>query len=164
MKLTLVILLFLIIQGCGIYECIDTQIDRKVKPIDKVFDVELVFNKTRMTMQIRCEEYYDALCAERGNYWAIREVGKNNANEGSRFKFTDPDFGEASVPIPSCRDMVNGADTPLKKLVPEISGENYWLVSLEKNICTLSTMPLTREKPKIIKLNWSLSVNNKPLR
>ena len=71
MKRIVVILIALALEGCGIYECVDAKFLRETKPIEKAFNVELKFNEKSMNMLIKCEKYYDAMCAERGNYWAL---------------------------------------------------------------------------------------------
>jgi hypothetical protein len=162
----LIISLVLLIQGCGVYECIDMKFSRTPEPIDKVYNIDLKFNDTKMNMGIQCEKYYEAMCAERGNYWTLREVGKEKYFETSNFKFIDPKLGSVSIPIPNCSDMVNDRTTSLNYIIPKINGESYWLKSSNKNIRTLSTGSnhFNKNEPiKTITVDWELKVNDKSL-
>src|SRR5262245_10520924 len=114
MKIILLSLL-IALPGCGLYECIDMRFPRRVKPIGEVFDIQLELQQQSFAMQVRCEEYYDAMCAERGNYWSVREVGYVSDFQTSAFRFTDDKLGEIEVPIPRCVDMARGRQTPLER-------------------------------------------------
>ncbi len=96
-------------------ECIDMKCEREVKPIDKTFDVTLEYQDSKMRVNRKCEEYYDAMCAECGNYWTVREVGFESQYQTSKFQFADAKLGGIESPVPSCRDMVNGREQVVKK-------------------------------------------------
>ncbi len=49
-------------------------------------------------------------------------------------------------------------------MVPKINGESYWLQSSEGNLRTLSTTKYKNQEPKKVNVNWSLKVNNEPLK
>ena len=68
MKNIIVIITIFSLNGCGVIPCIDAQFERDIKPIDKVFNVELNFNDKVFKKTVKCEKYYSALCATRGNY------------------------------------------------------------------------------------------------
>ncbi len=117
-----------------------------------------------MSMNVQYEDYYDTICAERGNYWSIREVGSKSQYQTSKFKFTDAKLEKVEIPIPSCRDMVNGKEYSLQDIVPQINGDNYWLQSCDGTVCTFLTTKYKNQEPKTVVVNWSLKVNNKPLK
>jgi hypothetical protein len=153
----------LVLQGCGAIECIDSQFSREVRPIDQEFNIELRFQEKNMNMSIRCEEYYDSMCAERGNYWTIREVGKTSQYQTSKFLFYDNELGEVEVPIPQCSNMVRGKKTPLEHIVLKINGENYWLVSSEGNKHTYRPSQSSRSQGQTLTLKLNLEVNGEPI-
>ena len=162
MKKYLILIIFAL-QGCGVYECIDMNFARKSRPIDKVFNVELEFQGRKMSKQVRCEEYYDAMCTERGNYWAMREVGIKSQYTVSTFQFIDNKLGEIEIPTPSCNDMVKGRTIHLKNLLPKISGETYWLISSSGDFRTYrATMPNVNPEKKV-NINLTLKVNGVPI-
>ncbi len=127
MKKLLTIFILLALHGCGVYECIDTKFTRETNPIEQQFTVKLEFEGETMIMPIECEEYYDSLCAERGNYWAIRETGKESEYQRSSFQFKNLPLGQVEVPVPRCSDMVRGKKTPLDHIILRIEGEPFWL-------------------------------------
>lgn len=164
MKSVIIIFIALALEGCGIYECVDEKFVRETKPIEQEFNVELMLNETSWNMIIKCEEYYDAMCAERGNYWAIREVGYKSQYQTSIFKISDHDLGQVEVPIPKCTDMVKGRETPLKHLVLKIGGENYWLQSSTGNKRIYKPSKQSPKGEHSVEVDLLLKVNNVPIK
>ena len=157
--------ILLALPGCGVLECVDEKFEREVKPIDQSFLIELEFqNREMMSMQIQCEEYYDAMCAERGNYWAIREVGFENEYKTSAFQFTDSQFGDVKIPIPKCSDMVRGKKTPLEYILPTIAGDTYWLTSSKGNVHTYSTSKALTNRVNTLTVELTMKVNHVPIK
>ena len=153
-----------VLQSCGVYECIDMQFERVSKPIDQAFVVSLEFQDTKISKIVQCEEYYDAMCAERGNFWAIREVGTESQYRGSAFEFSDRALGNIKIPLPKCSDMVKEKTISLKSLMPEIEGKTYHLESSAgRHKIYKALAPVG--KPAIIQnIELSMAINNVPIR
>lgn len=160
----LVLILVFALQGCGVYECIDMNFERETKPIDQDFNVVLEFQDKTMSKIVQCEEYYDAICAERGNYWAIREVGTESENRVSSFEFIDSELGVVKIPLPSCSDMVKGKNIPLKSVMPRIDGKTYWLKSTDGLQQVYKAATPKGEPEKTVKVKLSLEIDNVPLK
>ena len=152
------------LSGCGVYECIDVKFERDPKPINEVVTVDLTFQNQEMSMEVKCEEYYDSLCAERGNYWAVREVGTEKSGQTSSFKFNDPELGDVEVSIPRCGDMLKGRETPIKHILPKINGEIYWLVGTENGVGKYQTSKYMTKTVKEAHFNLSMSINGVELK
>lgn len=151
------------LQGCGVYECIDMNFEREIKSIDQKFIVALEFQDTKMSRIIQCEEYYDAMCAERGNYWAVREVGTKSKYRGSSFEFTDSELGPVKIPVPNCSDMVKAKDIPLNHILPKIDGKTYWLKSSDGRQRIYKAATPKGKPEKTVTVNLSVEINNVPL-
>ena len=160
----LLILSAILLSGCGVYECIDMRFERDPKPINKTIMVSVNFNDQHQNMEIKCEEYYDALCAERGNYWAVREVGSEKSGQTSSFVFNDPDLGKVEVSVPLCGDMLKGREIPLKHILPKINGETYWLVGSENGVGKYRTSKYLTESVKEASFNLQMSINGVQLK
>ena len=152
------------LNGCGVLECIDTKFERDPKPIDEIVSVSVTFQEKEMSMELKCEEYYDALCAERGNYWDVREVGSEKAGQTSSFRFKDAELGEVVISVPLCGHMLEGREIPLKHVLPKINGETYWLVGTENGVGKYRTSKYMTEPVKEAHFNLSMSVNGKQLK
>ena len=145
----------LVIQGCSAISCIDAQIPRHTRAIDKEFNVELLFNGKSMKMVVHCEEYYDAMCAARGNSWNIREVGMDVWFKASTFSFNDSAIGDVEIPAPRCVDMVSG-DMYGNHFFPKINGAVYWVKSSTQDNRTL----VSRENEKEYVAEIRIKVNS----
>ena len=163
MKKFILISVFLL-QGCGVYQCIDTNFERATKSIDQEFNVELEFQDKSMSKIVHCDEYYDAVCAERGNYWAIREVGTESLYRGSSFEFNDSELGSVKIPLPNCSDMVKGKNIPLNHILPIIGGETYWLKSSAGMQRVYEAATPKGEPVKAVAVKLSIEINNVPLK
>ena len=147
----------ILLQGCGAIECLDAKVDRPVISIEREFAVEFEFQNRRMTTKIKCEKYYDAICAERGNFWAIREVGQKSEYDRGDFEFSDGDLGKVQFPFPLCKNMVTGEKEPLAYFVPRIEGEPYWLRGSDGDIRTYGS------GKKALKARVSIKVDGVPI-
>ena len=152
--------LFLLLQGCGIFPCVDSQFTREPKSIDKQFEVVLTIDGKRTNKTISCEEYYDAMCAERGNFWSMREVGTASMNEKSVLAVQHKALGKIEVPVPGCASMVSGKLPPLEHTVLTIADEHYWLVDSNDRRKTYSD---GKDPLKDMALDLNLSVNGTSL-
>lgn len=152
------------LQGCGVLECIDSKFEREAKPIDKKFVVNLNYRDMEtQTKVIHCEEYYDAMCAERGNYWAIREVGLKNQYQTSSFKFIDAELGSIKYPVPTCQTLVENKKLSYKNLLPQIAEQTYFLKSSSGNQRTYATPKRKGVAQKEIQVELTVTINNVPL-
>jgi hypothetical protein len=160
----LLLLSVIALNGCSVFECIDMKFEREPKPINETVTVNLTFQEQEMSIEVKCEEYYDALCAERGNYWEIREVGSEKAGQVSSFKFNDAELGEIEISIPLCGDMLKGREIPLKHILPKINGETYWLVGTGNGDGKYQTSKYMTTTVKEEYFNLSMSINGKQLK
>jgi hypothetical protein len=159
-NLKILILIFaLSLQGCYFYECIDTQIPRWTSKIDEVYHVEVVCNGKMYEKQIQCEKYYDSMCAERGNYWTYREVGFDSEYQKSTIMIRDEELGEIEIPVPSCKNMVEGRKTPLKHLLLKINGETYWLMSSDGELRTYQSDAHSKHPNNTVYIKLMMNVN-----
>lgn len=120
-----------LISGCtGLIALVngtDASIPRSVKPIDGVFVVEVQYqDRPAIRKEIRCEKYYDAMAATRGNYWAIREVGFESEYQTSKIEILDGNIGTILFPMPPAETLVKKKEFPLKYLILQINGNPYW--------------------------------------
>ncbi len=163
MKILTTIFLLLLLQGCGVYECIDSKFVRETKPIHQQFIVKLQIEGETLSMPIECEKYYDSMCAERGNYWAVREVGKTSQYQTSSFHFRSNNLGLIEVPIPQCSNMARGRKTPLNHIVIKIEDEPFWLSSSNGTERTYKSRKVPDEQKKVATINMALSVNDRSI-
>ena len=153
-----------LLTGCGVYECIDETFIREPITIQPAFAIELRLNKQRVEKQVVCEHYYDAMCAERGNFWAFREKGFKHLGQTSKFVISDPELGTIELGIPPCQEMARGRPYPLKYVILTIKGEKYWLESSTGNLRTYATSTAHRDSvKKTAILHLDLLVNGQPL-
>ena len=137
--------------------CIDAKVERKAKPIDGSFDVLLIVNEQTTRLSVRCEKYYDAMCAARGNHWDMREVGATTTHQRSTLSLQDPSLGIIEASVPNCSSMVDGPLPPLEHTILSINGEPYWLLSSEHDMRTYSSGATAWKKS--VSLRLDLSVN-----
>ncbi len=140
------------------------QFERATKPIDQAFEISLRFQDTKVSKIVQCEEYYDAMCAERGNFWAIREVGTESQYRGSAFEFSDLALGDIKMPLPKCRDMVKEETISLKSLMPEINGKTYQLESSAGRHKTYKALAPVGKPAPIQTIELSMVINNVSIR
>jgi hypothetical protein len=122
------------LSGCGLIECIDTQIERKPIPIDKklLFDLSIV-DQPDTSIEVVCEKFYDSMCAERGNYWSIRQTGLKSSFGSSSVKLKNDNETSYELEFPHCKKLVTDKEITLKdtrivwgreKVKVEAFGEN----------------------------------------
>ena len=129
MKIIFVILVLYLLNVFGVYQCIDSKFERKPRPIDQVYNVELEIDGQTFTKEIRCEHYYDAMCAARGNFWSIREVGAKSQYQSSKMLYKHPLYKLIEFPVPVCLNMVENKDLVLNHLLPKIDGKTHWITA-----------------------------------
>lgn len=116
-----------VLSGCSLVNGVDSLIPRPVKPIDGVFVVEVQYqDRPAIKKEIRCEKYYDAMPAARGNYWAIREVGFESEYQTSKIEIVDENIGTILFPMPPAETLVKKKEFPLEYLILQINGKPYW--------------------------------------
>ena len=113
LRIAVVVLLSLANAGCLTMlmsaNCFDAGRDRNPRAMNGYFVVELRYrDQEPLLSDIHCEEYYDAMCSERGNYWSWREVGTANGSQRSMVTVFDPETGEIIVGLPTCKSLVGG--------------------------------------------------------
>lgn len=95
------------ITSCGVIECVDSQFEREPVAIEGEYLFDITFDDNRSTFHaIKCEKYYDAICAERGNSWRIREVGKLNAYKRSALPVSSDSNTQYDLILPNCEKMI----------------------------------------------------------
>jgi len=126
MKRLIIALLSFCLSGC-VVECIEAKIDRPAFPIPGSHVAELrVAGMEPIRKAITCEKYYDAICAERGNYWAIREVGTADQSSPSRISVEIAGIGKVEVQMPACKALVGHQSSSLKMPVIYVGGQLYF--------------------------------------
>ncbi|GGF53599.1 hypothetical protein GCM10011338_02170 [Alteromonas lipolytica] len=57
-----------LVSACEVVECVDAQFEREPIPLKDEAHFALAFpDGERQSYTVKCEKYYDAMCAERGN-------------------------------------------------------------------------------------------------
>jgi len=145
------------VAGCGVYECIDAKIPRTPIPMEPI-SVEIAYSGAPVVQrEIHCERYYDALCAERGNYWSVRQVGMKSQHDISWVSIQDPRIGEIRLDLPLCNYVHQGRVTTLKWVHPMINGEHYSYVKSAGRIHIYRTWSKGSWKP--IELEFDYKIN-----
>ena len=146
-------------------QCIDAQFDREPRPLDKTHFIELVVDGESRSIEVTCEEYYDAMCSVRGNYWAIRRVGTESQYDHGSFLVEHPQFGLLEVPVPSCSDLTLQQEISLDHLVISTDGENkYWLKESNGDNRTYTSWNHGTKPGDTMRFSMSMTVNGQPVR
>lgn len=116
--------------GCGVAECIDATIPRPSQRLPGSHVIEIEYKaQSAITATVTCEKYYDAMCAERGNYWSTREVGTTDPPSLVRFiAVNDADLGEIEIPRFGC-ELFNGPAPQEFWPFIRVNGETYFYSS-----------------------------------
>ncbi len=110
--------------------CLDALVPRGTTPVLPVHVFELKYKDQASTsVRIACENYYDAMCAARGNQWSVREIGSTVSPYVVKFLTVhDEQLGTIEIARPSCE--VWGQATPERMISwVRINGEHYNFVS-----------------------------------
>lgn len=108
LKLFFLLSLLLLTTACGVIECVDSQFDRKPVEIAGASNFEVVFSNGQSRFhRIKCEKYYDSMCAERGNSWRVREVGKQGEYKRSYIPIVDELGVTFELELPNCEKLIS---------------------------------------------------------
>lgn len=165
------------ISSCGVIECVDSQFEREPIPIKGESLFEVAFpNGVTKSHSIKCEKYYDAICAERGNSWKIREVGKKSSHKRSHIPVLTDGY---EIELPNCRQL---KDTNSKITMNDISivwnkdgsetkqtnegtvvtswlGKSYYYVSSKNGIHRFKTDGYRDVPLEIVEFEFDLKLN-----
>ncbi|KAF7783541.1 hypothetical protein PRUB_a3335 [Pseudoalteromonas rubra] len=153
----------LTLAGCGIAPCIDAQFERKPKVIDKklLFELELK-NGLRFSRTMKCERYYDAMCAARGNSWQLREVGSGVSYKRSSLEFTSATKERLELYLPECFELLKRqAPISLKDFDIIKNGERFYYAESHGNLHVFQSGGYKDIPLHQIKLSFSLKLNGK---
>ena len=169
------------LSACGVIECVDSQFERQSIAIDgeSFFEILLADGKS-ISYAIKCEKYYDSMCAERGNSWQIREVGKSNEYKRSYLPITSESKVSYDLELPSCEEIIklnsivkmkdmsvvwNKNDSKTEKT--ELSQVTSWLGKRYHYVSTINGVHSFkyggyRDVPlEMVKLDFTLKLNGK---
>ncbi|TLX45075.1 hypothetical protein C1E24_20875 [Pseudoalteromonas phenolica] len=107
--LRFLVLFFVLVltSSCGVIECVDSQFERESVAIDGESGFEVVFSNGESKFHsIKCEKYYDSMCAERGNSWRTREVGKSGEYKRSYMPVSDKSGIAFELELPNCEKLI----------------------------------------------------------
>lgn len=130
----LALLLPVLLAGCmsaiTAGNCLDALVPRGTTPVVPVHVFELKYkNRTSTSVRIACENYYDAMCAARGNQWSVREIGSTVHHSAVKFlSVHDEQLGTIEIARPSCEVWAQVTPERMISLV-RINGEHYNFVS-----------------------------------
>ena len=149
--------LSLLLSGCGIAPCIDAQFKRDPVPIEGSFTFEvLLSNEEPKKHIVKCERYYDTICAARGNSWQIREVGLVNSIKTSSISLNQ----DIKLSLPHCTDLVkNKGISGLKEIDLLKGSQRYFYISSKGNIHTYKKWADTSSTPELISIEFVLKLN-----
>jgi hypothetical protein len=113
--------------GCGVTDCIDAAFPPPSERLPGSHTIEIDYKgQATITTTVTCERYYDAMCAERGNFWNTREIGTNDSPHLVRFiTINDPNLGEVKIERPSCELFKGPAPKKFASMIL-IRGERYF--------------------------------------
>lgn len=161
-RLVLVVFVSAALGGCGINSCIDGLVKRAPKPIEGTHAFEVAFSGQPVARkEYKCEKYYDSMCAERGNYWAVREVSTRNNLTPSKLAVTVPGVGIVEFEVPRCEDLLEG-----KRLRPDlfplrIDGTNYFYTRSEGAVRVYRKSALRGAPEVFINLQFEVTIDGK---
>ena len=148
------------LSGCMVYECIDELFPRAPKPIDDEFIVELKYNERDVVKKkMVCEEYYDAICAERGNFWTVREVGREFVYQSSVIEVHDSAIGNIIFPLPLCTELVQIPNIIFGLPKIRIDGIPYGPKHSDGKFHTYQSYPGFSPTVNTVVLNFDLKIN-----
>jgi hypothetical protein len=105
MRFLILFVISILTSSCGVIQCVDSQFERKPIPIkgESVFEVTFSDGDIKSHV-IKCEKYYSAICASRGNSWKVREVGKAGSLKRSYFSVLTDSY---EIELPTCRQLTD---------------------------------------------------------
>ena len=111
--------------------CLDALVPRRTTPLVPVHVFELKYkDRASTSVRIACENYYDAMCAARGNQWSVREIGSTEHHSMVKFlSVHDENLGTIEIARPSCEVWAQATPEKIISLV-RINGELYNFVSI----------------------------------
>ncbi|WP_141235681.1 hypothetical protein [Pseudoalteromonas sp. NBT06-2] len=96
-----------LLSACGVIECVDSQFEREPVNINGESLFEITFSNGELKSHaIKCEKYYDSMCAERGNSWRIREVGKSGEHKRSYLPIPSESGSSYELELPNCEKII----------------------------------------------------------
>lgn len=76
------------------------------KPFQSEFQVSVkLSSQNEYSFTVQCEEYYDAQCSTRGNFWAFREIGLDSTLSVRWHRIDDPELGAIEIMMPQCSSI-----------------------------------------------------------
>lgn len=178
-KLT-IICIAVAVNACGVIECVDSQFERKPIPIKGEYNFTVSFPSGDSSSHIiKCEQYYDSMCSERGNSWSVREVGKSGSYKNSYIPIASTEY---ELQLPQCNEILK----PNEKLnikdlrivwnkeasktehtefgeVTSWLGKSYIYVETKNGIHSFKTGGYRDVPLEVIKLKFDISLNGQPL-
>ncbi|TWX64214.1 hypothetical protein [Colwellia sp. C1TZA3] len=160
MRNSLILIVFLL-SGCGAIECLDSQFEREPIQIEGNNIIEFQYkDEAAIKKNMKCEKFYDAMCAERGNYWAVREVGFKRKYRTSKIEFFANGIGNVKISQPTCDDLIENKKITLESLNVTIDGSHYYFNKTIDGIHHYKTSENIKNKPvKYAELDFELRVN-----
>lgn len=178
-----IVIAAILLSSCGAIECIDAQIEREPIKISGESLFEITFgNGEHKSHVIKCEKYYDSMCAERGNSWRIREVGKSGEAKRSYLPISNESGASYELELPSCEKIIrlnskitmkdivivwnkNASKTESTELgqVTSWLGKTYYYVSSENGIHTFKYGGYRDVPLEEIKFEFTLKLNGKTI-
>lgn len=120
------ILLIEILSGGAILNGLDSLIPRGTTPHSKPHSVLISLGERgNLQRDIWCEDYYDSQSGGRGNFWAVREVGGERAEDSSRVKASIENVGTVNFIMPTCAELIRGGGFSVDQMVLLINGVVY---------------------------------------
>jgi hypothetical protein len=111
----LLVIFIFSLTGCGAIECLDSQFERAPIPIKGSNAIEFQYKDQAVIIKpVQCEKFYDAMCADRGNYWTVSETGFKRKYTTSKINIKVDGVGEIEVSHPTCEDLVQNKKITLK--------------------------------------------------
>lgn len=125
-RYTLTGFISLALSGCMSASCLDASIERSPRTIPGENRLEFHVGDDIKVKTFTCEEYYDAHCSVRGNWWSIRETGTQNSGSPSRTTFNDVQGHVLTITTPNCRHIITNRPLNPSHVFIEIDGRNYF--------------------------------------
>ena len=181
LRFLIIFLTSIFITSCGVIECVDSKFERESLALDGESLFEIIFEDGKSKSHlIKCEKYYDAICAERGNSWRIREVGKSGAHKRSYLPITNKSNVAYDLVLPNCEKIIKlNSQIKMKDLhvvwnkdasktektetgqVTSWLGKSYYYISTKQGVHSFKYGGYRDVPLEVIKLKFTIKLNGK---
>ena len=161
MKHFTILLTSLFLSGCSSIvaglNCLDASIERKPTLQDGYYLVGFQLNDNYAdTFTVQCENYYNAQCSARGNYWSWRNIENDRGyNYQHTYKINGNDIG---INSPYCLSLIN-KKTNVNSFNITHNNQRVWVRKIGTDTYQYNTKSHSNQKSELvdIHLKWNIT-------